>query len=100
MPQNKQLETEQIIAQLENRLHTFSGSGVSENVGTVEKFYDGVARLSGLSKAMMGELIDFSNGSTGVVLNLDEDYVSVILLDRASDLKEGDTAKTTGRLLT
>jgi F-type H+-transporting ATPase subunit alpha len=93
------IEDNDIIKQLETKLRTFSSDKKTENVGTVEKFYDGVARVSGLSKAMMGETIDFSNGSSGVVLNLDEDYVSVILLDRATDLKEGDTAKTTGRLL-
>ncbi len=93
------IDPEDIIKQLENKLRAYPGDIKELNVGTVEKFYDGVARLSGLSRAMMGELIDFSNGSTGVVLNLDEDYVSIILLDRATDLKEGDTAKTTGRLL-
>jgi F-type H+/Na+-transporting ATPase subunit alpha len=100
MSNAKTLQPDEIIAQLEGKLRTFSGGTETENVGTVEKFYDGIARLSGLSKAMMGELIDFSNGSSGVVLNLDEDYVSVILLDRATDLKEGDSAKTTGKLLT
>lgn len=93
------IEENSIISDLEKKLRTFSSDKKTENVGTVEKFYDGVARISGLSQAMMGELIDFSNGSTGVVLNLDEEYVSVILLDRATDLKEGDTAKTTGTLL-
>lgn len=100
MPQNKTtINADDVLKQLENRLHTFSGAQGAENVGTVEKFFDGVATISGLSKAKMGELIEFSNKSTGVVLNLDEDYVSVILLDRAIDLKEGDSAKTTGRLL-
>lgn len=96
---NDIVDSQDVIKQLEEKLRTYPGDAKQHNVGTVEKFYDGVARLSGLSKAMMGELIDFSNGSTGVVLNLDEDYVSVILLDRATDLKEGDTAHTTGRLL-
>lgn len=93
------IDPEDIIKQLENKLRAYPGDIKELNVGTVEKFYDGVTRLSGLSKAMMGELIDFSNGSKGVVLDLDEDYVSVILLDRATDLKEGDKAQTTGRLL-
>jgi F-type H+-transporting ATPase subunit alpha len=99
MPQNNKIQSDAIIEQLENRLRSFSQDTTVENVGTVEKFGDGVARVSGLSKAMMGELISFSNGSTGVVLNLDEDYVSVILLDRATDMREGDTGKTTGQLL-
>ena len=93
------IKNQEIIKELEKKLKSFSSSAKTENVGTVEKFYDGVARISGLSKAMMGELIDFSNGSTGMVLNLDEDFVSIILLDRATDLREGDSAKTTGKLL-
>ena len=93
------VDNQDIIKQLEEKLRSYPGDAKQLNVGAVEKFYDGVARVSGLSKAMMGELIDFSNGSTGVVLNLDEDSVSIILLDRATDLREGDTANTTGRLL-
>ena len=100
MPQNKTtINADEVIKQLETRLHSFSTTKGAENVGTVEKFFDGVAQVSGLSRARMGELIEFSNKSTGVVLNLDEDYVSVVLLDRATDLREGDSAKTTGRLL-
>ncbi|MBI4084866.1 MAG: F0F1 ATP synthase subunit alpha [Candidatus Levybacteria bacterium] len=99
MSKSNIVDSQNVIKQLEEKLRTYPGDAKQLNVGTVEEFYDGVARISGLSKAMMGELIDFSNGSTGVVLNLDEDYVSIILLDRATDLKEGDTAITTGRLL-
>src|SRR5437868_6554160 len=88
-----------VIKQLEENIRSYKGNTKEQNVGTVEKFYDGVARVSGLSQAMMGELINFSNGSTGLVLNLDEDFVSIILLDRATDLREGDTANTTGKLL-
>ncbi len=93
------IESNDIIKQLESKLHTYPGDTKQHNVGTVEEFHDGVTRIAGLSQAMMGELIDFSNGSTGVVLNLDEDFVSIILLDRATSLKEGDSANTTGRLL-
>lgn len=93
------VDSKDIIKQLEDKLRAYPGNAKQINVGTVEVFYDGVARVSGLSKAMMGELINFKNGSTGVVLNLDEDFVSIILLDRATDLREGDSAHTTGRLL-
>ena len=92
-------DSEEIIKQLEKRLSTFSIDGSFKNVGVVEKNTDGVIVASGLSKAMMAELVEFSNGSRGVVLNLDEDYVSVILLDKSSDIKEGDSVKTTGILL-
>lgn len=92
-------DSEEIIKQLEKRLSTFSMDSTTKNVGAVLKNSDGVIVVSGLSKALMSELVEFSNGSQGVVLNLDEDTVSIILLDKADDLKEGDTVKTTGILL-
>jgi F-type H+-transporting ATPase subunit alpha len=91
--------SEDIIKQLEKKLSTFSVEGTSKNIGVVEKNTDGVIVASGLSKAMMSELVIFENGSQGVVLNLDEDYCSIILLDKATDIKEGDSVKTTGILL-
>lgn len=91
--------SEDIIKQLEKRLANFSNGASSKNVGIVEKNTDGVIVASGLSKVMMGELVAFETGAKGVVLNLDEDSVSIILLDKASDIKEGDSVKTTGVLL-
>ncbi|MGA2967552.1 MAG: F0F1 ATP synthase subunit alpha [Candidatus Levyibacteriota bacterium] len=91
--------SEDIINQLEKKLSGFKINGVSKNIGTVEKNTDGVIVVSGLSKAMMAELVVFDNGAQGVVLNLDEDYCSIILLDKSTDIKEGDTVKTTGILL-
>lgn len=93
------LNTNDILKQLEARLHSYQGDSKTVNVGSVEKFSDGVARVSGLSKAMMGEIVSFESGSRGVVLNLDPDSVSVILLDPATTVKEGDVVKTTGQLL-
>lgn len=93
------INSNDIIKQLEERSRGFTYEGKVENTGTVEKNYDGVVSVSGLSKAVMGERVVFSNGSTGVVLDLKEDKVSIILLDPATDIKEGDTVKTTGELL-
>ncbi len=70
-----------------------------ENVGLVIKNHDGVVACSGLSEAGMGEIVSFENGSTGVVFNLDEDSVSVILLNQSLSIKEGDTVKRTGKIL-
>ena len=92
-------DSNDIINQLEKKLSTYSSEGTSKNVGVVEKNTDGVVVASGLSKAIMGEQVVFENGAKGVVLNLDEDSVSIILLDRADDIKEGDSVKTTGILL-
>ena len=91
--------SEDIIKQLEKRLASFSSGASSKNVGIVEKNTDGVIVASGLSKAMMGELVTFETGAKGVILNLDEDSVSIILLDKSSDIKESDGVKTTGVLL-
>jgi len=92
-------DSEEIIKQLEKKLSGYSTDTATKNVGAVLKNTDGVIVASGLSKAMMSELVEFSNGSQGVVLNLDEDTVSIILLDKADDIAEGDTVKTTGILL-
>lgn len=91
--------SQDIIKQLEKKLANFSSDASSKNVGVVEKNTDGVIVASGLSRAMMGELVEFQNGAKGVILNLDEDSVSIILLDKASDIKENDSVKTTGILL-
>lgn len=93
------MNSNDIIKKLEGNLNAFGSDAKVANVGTVEKVGDGVVTASGLSKAQMGELVTFENGSTGVILNLDEDSASIILLDRAADLSEGNEIKTTGNLL-
>ncbi|MBI2443184.1 MAG: F0F1 ATP synthase subunit alpha [Candidatus Levybacteria bacterium] len=94
------IKSEEIIKNLEKRLHTFSADPKTQNVGTVETNNDGVLRVSGLSQAMMGEMVQLAGGGAdGVVLNLAEDTVSVILLDPGTEIREGDGVKTTGRLL-
>jgi len=92
-------DSEEIIKQLEKKLAGFSMDTATKNVGTVLRNSDGVIVASGLSKAMMSEQVEFENGSNGVILNLDEDTASIILLDKAEDIKEGDSVKTTGILL-
>src|ERR1700704_6239031 len=93
------MNSTEIIATLEKKLMQFDTNPKLQNVGTVVKNNDGVIVASGLTKAQMGEMVEFDNGSQGVVLNLDEDSVSIILLDRATDISQGDTIKTTGKLL-
>src|SRR6266550_3818577 len=94
------IDNNEIIAQLEKRLGSFNVDPKTQNVGKVEKNIDNVISASGLSKAFMGEMIDFQDGSTGFILDLDEDNASIILLSGGRDVKEGDTVKTTGRGLT
>lgn len=93
------IDENNIIAQLEKNLTSWSSDPKIQNVGTVERNTDGVIIAGGLSKATIGERVEFDNGTSGVVLNLDEDYVSIILLGEGDDLREGDRVKTTGEML-
>jgi F-type H+/Na+-transporting ATPase subunit alpha len=94
------IDNKAIIENLEKRLSTFTADPKIQNVGRVEKNTDGVIQASGLTKAFMGEIIDFQDGSRGFILNLDEDNASIILLSGGREVKEGDTVKTTGQALT
>ena len=68
-------------------------------VGTVIEVGDGIARIYGLRNAMAGELLEFENGVMGQVFNLEEDSVGAVIFGHYLSIKEGDTVKTTGRLL-
>jgi F-type H+-transporting ATPase subunit alpha len=68
-------------------------------VGTVTSVGDGIARLSGIERAMAGEMIEFPHGLFGIALNLEEDSVGAVLLGHSTDIKEGDTVKRTGRII-
>ncbi len=93
------INDDNIIKNLEKNLMSWGDDPKVQNVGTVEKNTDGVIVVSGLTKATMGERVVFDNGVEGVVLNLDEDSVSVILLGQGNSIKEGDKVKTTGEML-
>lgn len=88
-----------IIAVLRERIDEFKVEAHEERVGTVMSVSDGVARLSGLGNAMSQEMIDFGNGVFGVALNLEEETIGVIILGDATGVKAGDTARSTGRIL-
>jgi len=68
-------------------------------VGTVIQVADGIARIHGLEKAMQGELLEFPGEVYGMVLNLEEDNVGAVLLGDSRNVNEGDTVKTTGRVV-
>ena len=69
------------------------------DVGTVIQVADGIARIHGLEKAMQGELLEFPGEVYGMVLNLEEDNVGAVLLGNQKNISEGDTVKTTGRVV-
>lgn len=93
------IESTDIIKDLEKRLASFTNNPKTQNIGYVEKNNDGVIIASGLTHAMIGEVVYFQKETSGVVLNLDEDTVSIILLSKGFRIKEGDIVKTSGKLL-
>ncbi|MGH7245347.1 MAG: F0F1 ATP synthase subunit alpha [Candidatus Levyibacteriota bacterium] len=93
------MNSDDIIKKLEKTLMHADVNAKTQNVGTVESIGDNVVVASGLSKAKMGEQVAFPDGNTGLILNLDEDSVSIVLLGKGEKIKEGDTVKTTGKLL-
>jgi len=88
-----------IIEQIEQQIANLQSGTVKKNTGSILAVADGVAQVDGLSDAMYNEMIEFADGTIGIALNLEEDQVGCILLGDVSRLKEGDEAKTTGRLL-
>ena len=83
---------------LREQLSGFRTEAELQEVGTVLQVGDGIARLYGLSNVQSGELIEFDGGVMGIVLNLEEDNVGAVLLGSSKLIKEGSTAKRTGRI--
>ena len=88
-----------IVQELEAQIRNISTASISENVGTIKAIGDGVAHIEGLSNAMLNEMIEFPGGVMGLAMKLEEHEVGAVLIGNAASLKEGDTCKTTGRLL-
>jgi len=91
--------SDHIIESLKQQINQTHFKTEIEKVGQVIKVADGVAILSGLTDVMSGELLEFPNGIYGVALNLEEDSVGVMILGDFLKIKEGDTVKSTGRIL-
>ncbi len=88
----------EVSAILRQQLAGYKTEADLEEVGTVLQVGDGIARIYGLSKVQSGELIEFTNGLKGIVLNLEEDNVGAVLLGASNDIKEGDVARRTGKI--
>ncbi len=90
----------EVSAILRQELAGFESEATLEETGTVLMIGDGIARIYGLSNAEQGELVEFvKNGLMGLVQNLEEDNVGVVLLGDAEDINEGDEVKRTGRIV-
>ena len=88
----------EVSAILKNQLAGFEATASLDDVGTVLQVGDGIARVYGLTHAEYGELVTFENGVDGMVLNLEEDNVGVVLLGPSKEIKEGDTVKRTKQI--
>jgi F-type H+-transporting ATPase subunit alpha len=93
-----EVRPDEVSAILRQQLSGFKSETELEEVGTVLQVGDGIARVYGLTQVQAGELVEFESGLQGIVLNLEEDNVGVVLLGASDDIKEGDTIKRTKRI--
>ena len=93
------LKPEEISSVIKEQIKRYASSLEVADVGTVIQVADGIARIHGLENAMQGELLEFPGEVYGMVLNLEEDNVGAVLLGSQKNINEGDTVKTTGRVV-
>src|SRR6201998_217280 len=88
-----------LLEELEAQIADAKATTARQNVGVIREVGDGVARVEGLTDAMLNEMLDLGNGITGLALNLEETEVGVIILGDYTKLGEGGEVRTTGNLL-
>lgn len=88
-----------LVKQFKKQVENLDSSVEIEEVGIVAEVGDGVAKVTGLRACQASEMLSFESGATGIALNLEEEYVGVILLDMHMPVREGDEVKRTGKLL-
>ena len=93
------LRPEEISSVIKDQIKRYASELEVSDVGTVIQVADGIARVHGLENAMQGELLEFPGEVYGMVLNLEEDNVGAVLLGSQKNINEGDTVKTTGRVV-
>ncbi len=93
------LKPEEISSVIKEQIKRYAAQLEVADVGTVIQVADGIARIHGLENAMQGELLEFPGEVYGMVLNLEEDNVGAVLLGDQKSINEGDTVKTTGRVV-
>src|SRR5437867_2191699 len=88
-----------LLQEIEAQIAGVKTATAKQNVGIVREIGDGVAKIEGLTDAMLNEMLDFGNGVTGLALNLEETEVGAIILGEYASVKEGQEVRTTGKLL-
>src|SRR5438067_7858881 len=86
-----------LLQEIEAQIAGVKASVAKQNVGTVREIGDGVAKIEGLTDAMLNEMLDFGNGVTGLALNLEETEVGAIILGDYTGIKEGQEVRTSRR---
>ena len=94
-----ELKPEEITKIIRSQIKNYENKMESSETGVVILVGDGIAKVSGLDKCMAGELVEFPNGSFGMAQNLEEETVSIVILGTDQGIREGDTVKRTGRVV-
>src|ERR1041384_2710804 len=93
------IRPEEISAVIQKEIQSYQTDLKMESVGTVLQVGDGIARVYGLENVMAGELVEFTGQVMGMALNLEEDSVGVVIFGDDRQIKEGDEARCTGRIV-
>ena len=93
------LKASEISELIRQRIENFDAKAEARDVGTVVVLTDGIVRIHGLADVQYGEMIEFPGGSFGLALNLEQDSVGAVILGEYKHIREGDTVRTTGRIL-
>src|SRR6476660_1356560 len=88
-----------LLEEIEAQITGVKTTTAKQNVGTVREIGDGVAKIEGLSRAKLNEMLDFGHGVTGLALNLEQTEVGAIILGDYTKINEGDEVRATGKLL-
>ena len=94
-----ELRHEEITKIIRSQIKNYENKLEASETGVVILVGDGIAKASGLDQCMAGELVEFPNGSYGMAQNLEEDTVSIVILGSDNGIKEGDTVKRTGKVV-
>ena len=93
------LRPDEITGLIKSQIKNYRTKLVLDNVGTVCTVGDGISRVNGLEKCMSGELLEFENGTYGMAMNLEQDFVGCVLLGTEEGIREGSNVKRTGRIV-
>src|SRR6202011_4646853 len=97
--QHMAIKATEISDLIKQRIESFKGVTEARNIGTIVSVTDGITRIHGLADARYGEMLQFPGSSVGLALYLQQDSVCAVVLGDSKHLSEGDTVKTTGRIL-